>query len=441
VAPARAHRSGAYPASVTGVRVRFAPSPTGALHLGSALTAVANFLFARRAGGDFVLRVDDTDPERSNRRYERTIRQDAEWLGLRFDEGPDEGGPYGPYRQSERMPLYREHAERLVADGHARHDDGAIVFGAPTADVVLHDAARGDVRVAVGAISDFVILRSDGTATYQLATAVDDHLMAISHVIRGEDHLTNTARQIALSDALGWTPPRYAHTALLVADDGLKLSKRAGAPSLAELRGEGYPPEALLNYLAELSCPGLADGPTLLGALAQRFELRSLSRGQSRFDRGRLDWLSQQHLKRLNPLELARRVGQVLELRGVAWHPAQMTALAEGLKGCQTLVDAADAAEAVLLAPRVPPALDDVARSALALFREVRAGWPEQYLAPADADDVLTELRRRGEDAGLGPRDLLHGVRIGLTGREHGVALRYVIAAIGREDALTGRAA
>ena len=301
---------------MAGVRVRFAPSPTGALHLGSALTAVANFLFARRAGGEFVLRVDDTDPERSNRRYERTIRQDAEWLGLRFDEGPDEGGPYGPYRQSERMPIYLEHADRLVDEGRAYREDGAIHFRAPADDIVVHDAARGDVRVAVGAIKDFVIVRSDGTATYQLATAVDDALMEVTHVIRGEDHLTNTARQIALFDALGLRQPRFAHTALLVSEAGAKLSKREGAPSIAELRGEGYPPEALLNYLAELTCPVIADGPALLGQLAQRFELKSISRGQSRFDRGRLDWLSQQHLKRLNGLELARRVGQVLELRG-----------------------------------------------------------------------------------------------------------------------------
>ena len=196
-----------YPATVAGVRVRFAPSPTGALHLGSALTAVANFLFARRAGGEFVLRVDDTDPERSNRRYERTIRQDAEWLGLRFDEGPDKGGPFGPYRQSERhADLPRARRAAWCATGRAYREDGAIHFRAPTDDIVVHDAARGDVRVAVGAIKDFVIVRSDGTATYKLATAVDDALMEITHVIRGEDHLTNTARQLALFDALGAAP-------------------------------------------------------------------------------------------------------------------------------------------------------------------------------------------------------------------------------------------
>ena len=425
---------------MAGVRVRFAPSPTGALHLGSALTAIANFLFARRAGGEFVLRVDDTDPERSNRRYERTIRQDAEWLGLRFDEGPDEGGPFGPYRQSERMPLYAEHAERLVAGGLAYRENGAIHFRAPAQDIVVHDAARGDVRVAVGAIKDFVIVRSDGTATYQLATAVDDALMEITHVIRGEDHLTNTARQIALFDALGLRPPRFAHTALLVSEAGAKLSKREGAPSIAELRGEGYPPEALLNYLAELTCPVIADGPALLGRLAQRFELKSISRGQSRFDRGRLDWLSQQHLKRLNGLELARRVGQVLELRGVAWHPAQMTALGEGLKGCHTLVEAADEAEAVLVAPRTRPALDEVATRSMALFGDLRAGWPEPYLAPADADELLDELKAAAAAEGISVRDVLHGTRLGLTGRERGVALRYVVAAIERDAAIRGHA-
>ncbi len=426
---------------MAGVRVRFAPSPTGALHLGSALTAVANFLFARRAGGEFVLRVDDTDPERSNRRYERTIRQDAEWLGLRFDEGPDEGGPYGPYRQSERMPIYLEHADRLVDEGRAYREDGAIHFRAPADDIVVHDAARGDVRVAVGAIKDFVIVRSDGTATYQLATAVDDALMEVTHVIRGEDHLTNTARQIALFDALGLRQPRFAHTALLVSEAGAKLSKREGAPSIAELRGEGYPPEALLNYLAELTCPVIADGPALLGQLAQRFELKSISRGQSRFDRGRLDWLSQQHLKRLNGLELARRVGQVLELRGVVWHPAQMTALGEGLKGCHTLVDAADEAEAVLVAPRTPPPLDEVSTRAMALFVDLRAAWPEPYLSPDDADELLDELKKAAAAEDISVRDVLHGIRVGLTGRERGVALRYVVAAIHRDDVSRGRTA
>jgi glutamyl/glutaminyl-tRNA synthetase len=339
------------------------------------------------------------------------------------------------------MPIYREHAERLVREGGAYVEQGATWFRMPQADVAVPDAARGDVRVAAGAVSDFVLLRTDGTATYQLATTVDDALMEISHVIRGEDHLTNTARQLVLARALGLPSPRYAHTALLVSAEGTKLSKREGAPSIAELRGEGYPPEALLNYLAELSCPGLADGTSLLGQLAQRFELRSISRGQSRFDYGRLDWLSQQHLKRLNSLELARRVGQVLELRGIAVHPQQMTALGAGVKGCKTLVDAADEAEAILVPPRVAQALDADGRRVQEWFRELRSEWPGSFVTPEDADELLDALKQRGAAVGLDTRTVLHALRLVLTGRERGLQLRFVVAAIEREDALGRQAA
>ena len=418
--------------------MRFAPSPTGALHLGSALTGVANFLFARRAGGSVVLRIDDTDATRSDRRFERTIRQDAEWLGLRFDEGPEEGGPYGPYRQSERMPLYREHAERLLASGDAtRLDDSqAVVFRIPDREVTVHDAARGDVVVPAGAVQDFVLLRADGTATYTLATAVDDALMEITHVIRGEDHLTNTARQLLLMDALELRQPRYAHTALLVGEDGHKLSKRTGAPSIAELRGEGYPPEALLNYFAQLACPTLGDAPMLLGQLAERFELGSLSRGSSHFDRGRIDWLSQEHLKRLNVLELARRVGQVLEQRGVVVHPTQLTALGPALRGVHNLLEAADDAEAVLVPPRRRPELDAAGEQVAQTFAVLRAEWPEPFLSADDASELLQELATRCGEAGVPSRDVKRGLRRALTGRDRGVALPHVIAAIERDDAI-----
>jgi glutamyl/glutaminyl-tRNA synthetase len=408
------------------------------LHLGSALTGVANFLFARRVGGSVVLRMDDTDATRSDRRYERTIRQDAEWLGLRFDEGPEEGGPYGPYRQSERMPLYREQAERLLASGAATREgpNAPVVFHVPQADVIVRDAARGNVVVRSGAVQDFVLLRSDGTATYTLATAVDDALMEITHVIRGEDHLTNTARQLVLMDALGLRQPRYAHTALLVGEDGAKLSKRTGAPSISELRGEGYPPEALLNYFAQLACPALGDEPMLLGQLAARFELASLSRGASHFDRGRIDWLSQEHLKRLNVLELARRVGQVLEQRGVVVHPTQLTALGPALRGAHTLLEAADDAEAVLVPPRRRPELDAAGERVASAFAVLRAEWPEAFLSTDDAAELLGELQARLGTDGVAGRDVKRALRRALTGRDHGVALPHVVAAIERDDAI-----
>ena len=375
------------------VRVRFAPSPTGPLHLGSAMPAVANWLFARRAGGAFVLRVDDTDAARSERRYERAIHQDAEWLGLRFDEGPDIGGAYGPYRQSERAEHYRAAANRLLGEGRTyhcfcdedaleearraaeaegrpwRYDGGcgslpaheaarrlgageraALRFRVPEGDVSIPDAARGDVRVPGVSIGDFVIMRSGGEPTYNFATAVDDASMEITHVIRGEDHISNTARQLLVVGALGLREPRYAHCALLLDEDGAKLTKRRGAESIADLRSDGYPPEALVNYAALLVCPAPEGSDEVASPeqLAARFELSHMSSGQARFDRAKLDWLSQEQLKRLNPLDLASRVGRALELRGIGHHPAQLTALAEGLRGAHTITEAADEAERVI---------------------------------------------------------------------------------------------
>ena len=462
------------------VRVRFAPSPTGPLHLGSAMTAVANHLFARRAGGVMVLRIDDTDAERSERRFERVILQDAEWLGLRFDEGPEIGGTHGPYHQSERGAshtmagdLLRERTraypcfcdeERLeqarrsaeAAGRPWRYDGGcdalapgegerrqaagetaALRFRAPATDVVIEDAARGKVRVPAGTVGDFVLLRSTGTATYNFATAIDDAAMQITHVIRGEDHMSNTARQLMILDALEWRAPRYGHCALLLDADGHKLTKSRGAESIADFRNGGYPPEALMNYAALLVCPPPEGGEEVASPddLAARFELSRLSSGVARFDRARLDWLSQEHLKRLNPLDLASRVGRVLELRGIGAHPAQLTALAEGLRGAHTLTEAADEAEQVIRRRRsaAPPG----SRAALALFSELRKDWPEAYLSPSEAGELLAELRQRGEQQGVTPRQLLPALRRGLTGADHGIALPYVIAAIERSDALS----
>ena len=215
--------------------------------------------------------------------------------------------------------------------------------------------------------------------------------------------------------------------------------KRDGAPSIAELRSEGYPAEAVLNYFAQLACPAVGDDPYLLGQLAQRFALGSISRGESRFDRGRLDWLSQEHLKRLNPLELARRVGAVLEVRGVVpVHPGQMVALASGLVGCHTLLEAADEAEAVMLAPRPPagaaaePGLAAVAQA----FVEARIGWPEAFLSPDEAEELIAEVRGAAAVSGLARGEVQRALRRILTGRERGVGLRYVVAAVPREDAL-----
>jgi glutamyl-tRNA synthetase len=263
--------------------------------------------------------------------------------------------------------------------------------------------------------------------------------MDITHVIRGEDHIANTAAQLAILRGLGRREPRYAHCALLLDHDGHKLSKRSGAESIADLRADGYPPEAIVNYVALLVCsaPEGVDEVASLSALAARFSLSMLSSGQQRFDRAKLDYLSRRQLERLDPLDLASRVGRVLELRNVGFHPAQLTALAEGLRGAHSLSEAADEAEQIL-ARRPPPAAapEEPDRAVLALFCDVRSGWHEPYLAPSDAEEVLIEVVAKAKELGLARRTVMHALRVALTGAERGVGMHYVVAAVERREAL-----
>ncbi|MBA3490973.1 MAG: glutamate--tRNA ligase, partial [Rubrobacteraceae bacterium] len=232
---------------MNGVRVRFAPSPTGLLHLGAARTALFDYLFARHYGGGLILRIEDTDRERSRPEFERAQLEDLEWLGLTFDEGP--------YRQSERGELYESAARRLIEAGltyESTDESGrrALYFRPPERSGSFTDELRGEVTF--GGIEDFVIKKSDDTPSYNFAVVVDDLELGITHVIRGEEHLSNTARQTLLYTALGATQPRFIHLGVILGPDGKKLSKRHGAASIADYRGEGYLPEALVNYLALL---------------------------------------------------------------------------------------------------------------------------------------------------------------------------------------------
>ncbi len=307
------------------IRLRFAPSPTGHLHVGNARTALFNWLLARGSGGVFLLRIEDTDSERSTAQSEASILEDLRWLGLDWDEGPDVGGPCGPYRQSERQSLYRAHLEHLLERGLAYRcfcspeqldaerkaalaagqparysgrcrslqaaeidrrlaagERAAMRFAVPDGrDVVFEDAVRGAVRFSTDVIGDPVIVRSDGTPAYNFAVVVDDALMKVTHVIRGEDHVSNTPRQILLYEALGYAPPTFAHLALVMGPDHSPLSKRHGATSVAEFRAKGYLPEALVNYLALVgwSPRGAAAGSAEAGSeLMPIDELRAASR-------------------------------------------------------------------------------------------------------------------------------------------------------------------
>src|ERR671913_1809691 len=343
------------------MRVRFAPSPSGQLHVGNARTALFNWLLARGKDGTFILRIEDTDSERSSRESETSILEDLRWLGLEWDEGPDVGGLHGPYRQSERLHLYASYANELIAGGHAylcfcpparleseRKEDLAagrppryrgtcralpaeesrarvdagekpvVRFKVPErTEVSFEDLVRGDVTFNTEVIGDPVLLRSDGRPAYNFAVVIDDALMEITHVIRGEDHISNTPRQILLYEAFGYTPPLFAHLSLVMGPDHAPLSKRHGATSVKEFRDKGYLPEALVNYLALIGwSPGQNEELLPADELARRFRLENVAHSAGVFDEDKLAWVNRHYLKLCTPDRLAALAEPHLRARG-----------------------------------------------------------------------------------------------------------------------------
>ncbi len=344
-------------------RVRIAPSPTGPLHIGTARTALFNYLHARHRGGSFILRLEDTDVARSSIAYEKDILDGLHWLGLRWDEGPEVAGeaargPHAPYRQMERLPLYAAAAEQLIAEGKAypcyctpdeldaerkrlealklppRYSgrcanltDGqraafeaegrrpALRFRVGEGIVVIDDIVRGRVEIDVGNLGgDFVIVRADGTPLYHFTVVVDDAAMEITHVIRGEDHLSNTPKHILLFRALGHEPPAFAHLPLILNPDRTKISKRKAQTAIDDYRLEGFIREALVNYLALLGwSTGSEDEVLSLEELVERFDLTAVNKAGAVFDRERLEWLNGQWIRKLDPDDLVERLRPFLE--------------------------------------------------------------------------------------------------------------------------------
>ncbi|XAR73082.1 Glutamate--tRNA ligase [Bertholletia excelsa] len=344
------------------VRVRFAPSPTGNLHVGGARTALFNYLFARSKGGKFVLRIEDTDLERSTRESEEAMLRDLSWLGLEWDEGPNVGGDYGPYRQSERNALYKQYAERLLNSGHVyrcfcsneelekmkeiaklkqlppvysgkwAHATNAEVeeeldkgtaytyrFRVPKeGSLQICDLIRGEVSWNLDTLGDFVIMRSNGQPVYNFCVTVDDATMAISHVIRAEEHLPNTLRQALIYKALGFHMPYFAHVSLILAPDRSKLSKRHGATSVGQFRDMGYLPQAMVNYLALL---GWGDGTEneffTLEQLVEKFSIERVNKSGAVFDSTKLRWMNGQHLRSLTSEKLTKLIGEHWKSAGI----------------------------------------------------------------------------------------------------------------------------
>ncbi len=463
------------------VRVRFAPSPTGQLHVGNARTALFNWLFARQQGGVMALRIEDTDVERSEARFEPQLLDDLKWLGLDWDEGPDVGGPYGPYRQSDRLPLYREHAERLLREGKAylcfcseeelqqererataehrqpiysgkcreidpaeaarRRAAGepcAIRLRIPEHPIRFHDMVRGEVEFPNEVISDPIILRSSGMPVYNYVVVIDDALMKITHVIRGDDHLSNTPKQVALYEALGWPVPEFAHLSTILGPDRTRLSKRHGATSIANFREQGILPEALMNYLALLGWAPTGGRREVFSRdeLVREFDLTRVTPSPAVFDPEKLYWLNRHYIKE----SAAERIEQLARPYFVAegllpgqpddaidrWFGKVVALLAPSVDRLEQLPQRAwlifnhdpksalqspDNAE-VLAAPRTMAVLESFARRIQAdELAQADALTPERFRL------IMNEVKA---ESGAKGKDLFHPIRIMLTGSHSG---------------------
>ena len=416
---------------MSGVRVRFAPSPTGLLHLGAARTALFNYLFARHFGGGLILRIEDTDRERSRPEFERAQLEDLAWLGLSFDEGP--------YRQSEREEVYERAVARLTEAGRtyeSTDESGrrALYFRPQERSGGFPDELRGEVTF--GGVEDFVILKSDGTPSYNFAVVVDDADMGITHVIRGEEHLSNTARQGLLYRALGATEPRFIHLGVILGPDGKKLSKRHGAASVAEYRSEGYLPEALVNYLALLGWnhPEGKEEFSDLGEISSLWDPSRLGSSPATFDPDRLLFFDASHIRRLPAEELRRRLEPFLdeplprgrELAAVEAIRDEMRTLSEAPRLLHGITGPVD-----------PSAFsDELPDSSGGVFAHVAAELEGREVEGVEqARGFVAELRAWAKEEGIKTRDLLHPLRLALTGKNRGPEMAYLFAVLGADEA------
>ena len=421
-------------------RLRFAPSPTGYLHVGGARTALFNWLYARRHGGAFILRIEDTDVERSQAELVTGILDGLRWLGIDWDEGPGIGGPHAPYFQSERLDRYRGAAKQLVDSGLAFLDDGAIRFKVTPGKTTFTDSVHGPIEFDNEHIENFVVLRSDTHPTYHLSVVVDDIDMAVTHVVRGDDHISNTPKQVLLYNAFGKTPPAFAHVPLIMGPDKKRLSKRHGATSVMEYEKQGYIPEAMCNFLALLGWgTGSDDELFTREELIQRFTLEGISGGNAVFNTEKLDWFNHQHLLRLDDAELIARLIPLFEAAGfftndIGWLAKVLTQLRPR---CKKLPEFVDQIRPFFVEPTEyePGAVKKHLSTAgtkelLEALRDAFAGtdWSEAPLEKALRD--LADART--VKAGM----LIQGTRIAMTGRMVSPGLFEMLVLLGREQVL-----
>ncbi len=468
------------------VRVRIAPSPTGYFHIGSARTALFNWLFARKHGGKFIVRVEDTDRTRFNPEAIPDLVASLRWLGLDWDEGPEVGGEYGPYVQSERLPLYQRYAEQLVHEGHAyrcycsparlealrevqRANKESVGYDrrcrtltaaeraeAEAEGVVpvvrlkarlegqttFHDVVYGTITVDNQTLEDLVLLKSDGFPTYHLAVVVDDHLMEISHIMRGDEWLPTVPPRVQLYRALGWEPPVYAHLPLILAPTGQgKLSKRHGGVEIREFRREGYLPEAIVNYLARVGWS--YDDKTEIferEELIRYFDLSGINKSPARFSYERLEWINGYYIRQLSPSELAERLVPFLAEAGFQVAKTDLEPVAPLIQErIKTLKEAVDKAAfffreelsyepAALVGKKMSV---EQTQRALRRARETLADLPDFTVETTEP-----ALRALADELGLKAGQLFGVLRVALTGEQVSPPLLETMAVLGRQVSL-----
>ncbi len=433
------------------VRVRFAPSPTGYLHIGGARTALFNWLYARHTGGTFVLRIEDTDQNRNSQEAVDVILRGLRWLGLNWDEGPLTGdsqapslGDYGPYFQSCRHAVYRRRVEELKAGGHAYDKDGAILFRMPRAPVTIRDRIVGDVVRALTDREeqdpDFVLIRSDGQPVFHFVNVVDDLEMGITHVIRGEDHLSNTAKHIALFQAFGAEPPVYAHIPLILNQDGSKMSKRDQGASIQTYIDDGFAPEAVLNYLCLLGwTPRDTSDVFSADEAAQRFELEDIHRSNARFDMKKLEHFHAEHTRRMPPSRFVQLGTDALGRAGIslAGYPAEYiaAALATAQEKGKLFKDLGSFVD-FYFRPDESLEIEAEARAKVLTLesREFlkRLALQFQDVAVFQAADLEVRLKQLAGELGVKAGALVQPCRVACTGRMVGPSLYHLMEVLGR---------
>ncbi|MDD3150855.1 MAG: glutamate--tRNA ligase [Candidatus Gastranaerophilales bacterium] len=468
------------------IRVRIAPSPTGNLHVGTARTALFNYLFAKNMGGKFILRIEDTDIERSKEEYTQNIYDSLKAMGLQWDEGPDVGGKYGPYKQSDRLDLYNEFAQKLVASGHAyegwctqeeleaekeiaqveknpyvyskkcltatpeqietykKEDRKPILrFKVPDKKVQFNDLVKGNLEFDTSLIGDFAIMKSNGTPTYNFAVVVDDIQMKMSHIIRGEDHISNTARQILIYEAFGAKIPEFAHVGMILAPDRSKLSKRHGATAVSEFIQQGYLPEAFVNFITLLGWSP-ADGEEIkpLDDIIKAFSIDRISSSPAVFEFDKLNWMNGQYIRHMDVKELTQRVKPYLTKYDLSqYSEEQLNYLVEIVREPLTVLGDITDSVSYFFGENVN--IDDEIKSTVIDTPETQQVLPKfiELCETLDFSNVekiheqLDEFRQAMKP--LKPKQTMWAIRAALTGLTRGADIGSVIYLLGKERVIS----